>query len=56
MANLVRNANLEIQKVKSISTKRDDSLKRLETEIGILEGFIGKIRSGLGQGGVSTEV
>ena len=56
MANLVRNANLEILKVKSISTKRDDSLKRLESEIGILEGFIGKIRSGLGQGGVSTEV
>lgn len=54
MANLVRNANLEIEKVKTISSKRDDSLKRMESEIGILQGLIGKIRTNLGQGGIST--
>ena len=55
MANLVRNANLEIEKAKSISSKRDESYKRFESEVGILEGYIGKIRSSLIQGGITTE-
>ena len=55
MANLVRNANLEIEKAKSISSKRDESYQRFESEVGILEGYIGKIRASLIQGGITTE-
>lgn len=55
MANLVRNANLEIEKAKSISSKRDESYQKFESEVGILEGYIGKIRSSLIQGGITTE-
>lgn len=55
MANLVRNANLEIEKAKSISSKRDESYQRFESEVGILEGYISKIRSSLIQGGITTE-
>lgn len=55
MANLVRNANLEIEKSKTISSRRDESVKRFESEIGVLEGIIGKIRSSLVQGGISAE-
>ena len=36
MANLVKNANLEIEKAKTISLKRDESFKRYESEIGVL--------------------
>lgn len=31
MANLVKNANLEIEKAKAISTRRDESVKRFES-------------------------
>lgn len=55
MANLVKNANLEIEKAKTISIKRDESVKRYESEIGVLEGYVGKIRSSLMQGGLTTE-
>ena len=36
MANLVKNANLEIEKAKTISIRRDESVKRYESEIGVL--------------------
>ena len=55
MANLVKNANLEIEKAKSISVKRDESTKRFESEIGVLEGYIGKIRASMMGSGLSTE-
>jgi hypothetical protein len=55
MANLVKNANLEIEKAKTISVRRDESVKKYESEIGLLEGYISKIRSSLQQGGVSAE-
>lgn len=55
MANLVKTANLEIEKSKTISTRRDESVKRFESDIGVLEGYIGKIRSSLMQGGLTTE-
>lgn len=55
MANLVKNANLEIEKAKTISLKRDESFKRYESEIGVLEGYIGKIRSSMLASGLSTE-
>lgn len=55
MANLVRNANIEIEKVKNISSRRDESYKKLESEIGVLQGYIGKIRSSLIQNGISAE-
>lgn len=55
MANLVKNANLEIEKVKSISGKAGDASSRLQSEVGMLEGYIGKIRSSLMQGGVTAE-
>lgn len=54
MASLVKNANLEIEKSKTISSKRDESVKRFESEVGLLEGYITKIRSSLIQGGVTT--
>ena len=50
MANLVKNANLEIEKSKSISVKREESLKAYESQVGILQGYIRKIRSTLGSG------
>lgn len=55
MANLVKNANLEIEKAKTISVRRDESVKRYESEIGVLEGYMSKIRSSLQQGGLTTE-
>lgn len=55
MANLVKTANLEIEKSKTISTRRDESVKRFESDIGVLEGYISRIRSSLMQGGVTTE-
>ena len=47
MANLVKNANLEIEKAKSISLKSSDSIRAYESEIGVLQGFISKIRAGI---------
>jgi len=55
MANLIKNANLEIEKSKAISGGRDSTLKRFESEVGILEGFITKIRGSLIAGGLTTE-
>lgn len=55
MANLVKNANLEIEKSKNISLRRDESLKRYESEIGILEGYVSKIRSTFGSSGLTVE-
>lgn len=47
MANLVKNANLEIEKSKSISSRSHDAIKSYESEIGVLRGYIGKIKSNL---------
>lgn len=47
MANLVKNANLEIEKAKSISGRSTESIKAYESEIGMLQGYISKIRSSL---------
>lgn len=55
MANLVKNANLEIEKVKSISGKAGDATSRLQSEIGVMEGYLGKIRASLAGLGLSTE-
>ena len=54
MANLVKNANLEIEKTKSISQKSLDSIRSYESEIGVLQGYISKIRSSL-HGNLSGE-
>ena len=42
MANLVKNANLEIEKAKTISVRRDESVKRYESEIGLLEATLAR--------------
>jgi hypothetical protein len=47
MANLIKNANLEIEKTKSITSKRDEAIKKFETENGLLKGYITKIRSSM---------
>ena len=47
MANLIKNANMEIEKTKAISTKREETLKVYESKVGVLEGFMGKIKSSL---------
>jgi hypothetical protein len=52
MTNLIRNANLEIEKVKSIASSRDENMKRLETESNVLCGYIEKIRSNLENNGL----
>jgi hypothetical protein len=44
MANLIKNANLEIEKTKSIAVKREEAVRRFESESGALEGFIHKFR------------
>lgn len=54
MANLVKNANLEIEKSRTISSKSSEAIAKYESEIGLLQGYIGKIRSSL-QGGLSIE-
>ena len=53
MANLVKNANLEIEKTKTIASKREEAVKTYESQIGMLEGFVQKIRSNVS--GLSTE-
>ena len=55
MANLVKTANLEIEKTKSIAVKREEALKKYESEVNILESYVSKIRSSLTQSGLSTE-
>lgn len=47
MANLIKNANLEIEKSKSISTRRDEHLTKLESEMNIMKGYMTKIRSSM---------
>ena len=47
MANLVKNANLEIEKSKSIHLQGQGAMKSYESEIGMLQGYITKIRSSL---------
>lgn len=54
MANLVKNANLEIEKSKTISSKSQDAIKGYESEIGMLRGFISKFRSSF-EGRLSEE-
>lgn len=47
MANLVKNANMEIEKTKNISLQSQGAIKAYESEIGVLQGYITKIRSSL---------
>ncbi len=47
MSNLVKNANLEIEKLKATSHKREEVLKRYESDVGILQGYVSKFKSGL---------
>lgn len=53
MANLVKNANMEIEKTKNISVKREEALKMYESQVGILEGYMTQLRSNIG--GLSEE-
>ena len=45
MANLIKNANLEIEKSKAISFRRDEQLVKYESDLNALKGYIGKIKS-----------
>jgi hypothetical protein len=47
MANLIKNANLEIEKTKSISIRREEALRRFESESGAMEGFLNKVRGSI---------
>ena len=53
MANLIKGANLEIEKTKTIASKREEALKTFESQAGMLEMFLTKIRSSLS--GLSIE-
>lgn len=55
MANLVKNANFEIEKAKGLNLKRDESLRKYEGDLEVYRGFIGKIRGSL-TGQLSTEL
>lgn len=45
MANLIKNANLEIEKSKAISVKRDEAVRKYESDANMFEGYVNKIRS-----------
>lgn len=53
MANLVKNANLEIEKTRSISQRSQDEIRKYESELGIIQGYIQKIRGSLYSSGLS---
>lgn len=54
MANLVKNANVEIEKTKSIQMKREEALKDTQSQLQVLEGTLSKFRS-LDIEGISIE-
>ena len=45
MANLGKNANLEIEKTKSIQMKREEDLKESQSQLTIMNGVMSKVRS-----------
>ena len=53
MANLIKGANLEIEKTKTIASRREEALKTFESQAGMLEMFLTKIRSNMS--GLSIE-
>ena len=55
MANLIKNANLEIEKSKTISVRREEALKKYESDVGMLEGYIGKLRNSVLSLGLNVE-
>lgn len=55
MANLVKNANFEIEKSKAIAIKSGEAYQKFESDIGVLEGFVTKLRASIIAGGLTTE-
>jgi hypothetical protein len=52
MANLVKSANLEIEKSKSINLKNSEVLRKYESDVDAYRGYLGKLRTSLhGQAG-----
>jgi len=47
MANLVKSANLEIEKSKSINIKNTEVLKRYEADVDAYKGYLGKLRTSI---------
>lgn len=45
MANLVRNANLEIERSKTFTVEREESMKRYQADLNALQTFLSKIRA-----------
>lgn len=54
MANLVKTANLEIERTKKAQLEREEILKKYQSDIGSLEGYITKIRGSV-SGKLSVE-
>ena len=54
MANLVKTANLEIERTKKAQIEREEILRKYQADIGSLEGYITKIRGSV-QGKLSIE-
>lgn len=55
MANLVKTANLEIEKVKTSSIKRDDVIRKYEADMNAYRGYFSKIKTSMG-GNLSVEM
>ena len=55
MANLIKNANLEIEKSKTISVKREEALRKYESDVGKLEGYVGQLRNSVVNMGLDVE-
>ncbi len=56
MANLVKSANLEIEKSKSLQLKNSDYVRKLETDAEAYKGSLNKLRASLsGKGGVEID-
>ncbi len=54
MANLVKNVNLELEKSKNIAVKREEALRKYQSDNSTLEGYLTKLRSSV-TGGISGE-
>lgn len=55
MANLVKTANLEIEKVKSSSIKRDEAIRKYEADMNVYKGYFSKIKNSI-NGNLSVEM
>ncbi len=47
MANLVKSANIEIEKSKSINLKNTEILRRYESDVETYKGYLGKLRTSI---------